>query len=265
MNDNINNNLKNSLNNNMTISLNKNIYNNTNNNFMDNNINNNMNLNINNYMSLSNNMNNILNNNKNNNMKNNINNNKTNKDVKIKFIFEEILDCDLKFLEFNKLTMNCSGDNLVSDILSEFIIKTNNLDIDFVFKKGYNKEKLNRGKKVSEELYNPKNKQYLDIYVYYPEVGFKKLNEKNYKISQWLKKIDNEIDNKIYTIEFILYPDTKKGLMIYICDKKTEFLTFLNKRILDLPYVGEELISKLFDKNDKISKIIKYFKEHSYH
>ena len=53
--------------------------------------------------------------------------------------------------------------------------------------------------------------------------------------------------------------------MIYICDKKTEFLTFLNKRILDLPYVCEELISKLFDKNDKISKIIKYFKEHSYH
>ena len=166
----------------------------------------------------------------------------------------------LKYLEFHSITVKCSDNDLVSEVIKKFIKKTNIINVNLTYKKGSCSD-LNQKENIKEALYRDYDKYYKYDYisVFYPSNYIEKINLKNEKIYKRLKLIDDEINNKIFKISL---NETKT---IYICkDKKTEFVSSLKRKLSNLSYVAEEFFSKLFDKNDKLSKIKDYYKENTF-
>jgi hypothetical protein len=198
---------------------------------------------------IDNNVKDIVNNNMNFNMNNCMNMmNMKNVSIKFRFISENFYS---KYLKFPDLTIECSENDLVSSIIDKFIQKTN-INIDLKYKKKIflnDKESdLNLEKSVREELYD--GFDYKEIIVSFPDNEIKNL-----------KIIDDNIRNEVYDI-FFRYA-INETVYVYK-NRKAEFVSSLKKKLSKLSFITDEFFSKLFDKQDKISKIIEYFKRSSY-
>ena len=201
------------------------------------------------YNNMINNMNNFMSNNMFNPMSDMMETNKhdyMNKKYKIEFLLEATINFYFKYLTFGQITISCSSDDLISEVIEKFTEKINIKSIKWKFKN------LNHENKVINEL-GYTNDVYR-IYVSNPTKDNKKIKE----ISQKLKLIDDEIDKEIYSIHL---KGNFNGTIYVRKKKKSAVISSLKNELSDLSYVSDEFFSKLFGKEDKIYKIIKYCKE----
>ena len=116
---------------------------------------------------------------------------------------------------------------------------------------------------------------YIYIYVFFPESIVKEINENNEKLYCNIKKIDNEIDEKIFKVELIGYIYTKYtnfiskdskdksyekiNINIFISkDSKNKLVNSIKSKLPSNTNIAENFFSKLFDKDNYISSIINY-------
>ena len=95
------------------------------------------------------------------------------------------------------------------------------------------------------------------IYVYLPENIVKEINKNNEKVNNKIKKIDDEINIKIFNIKIFGRIDTT----IFISkDRKNKLVNSLKSQLYS--NIVEDFLSKLFDKDDYISNIINYIQNY---
>ena len=208
-----------------------------------------------------NNMNDIIVQNMNNNMVayidydilNNINNLNKNNDYTIVFELKNAYYC--KFLNLSPITINCSENDLISKVCKKFTEKCKIKNINWIYT--YRRQVLNHMNTVKEAFHHPMDNPHgINVDVSYPD----RESGKIMKIYQKIKEVDDELDNEIFTIHLRYYFSSRDK--IYFCKKeKYSFILSIKNKLADLSYFADEFFSKLFDKNDKLYKLIEYCKQ----